>query len=326
MILVRSPLRISLAGGGSDFPDFFENYGGCCLTLSINKYVYVAVHETYNEGYRLAYSKFEEVESIDQIQHPVFRETMLYFDTNPKVEIGSYADVPGSGTGLGSSSAFTASLVKGLSALKGLSLENREVAALAAHIELDRCGDPIGVQDQFASAIGGLQHLEFSKGRRVVSKPLDITASALRNLEDSLVLLYLGYGRQSADVLREQKKNIVEDKESVSNILAIRDLVPLAIKAVETSDLQDLGKVIRKSWELKKKMASGISDGFIEDQIQKAKMHGSFGEKVVGAGGGGFLLSVVDPKKRSEFIQEMSPLRSLEFKLSQSGTEILYKG
>ena len=326
MILVRSPLRVSLSGGGSDFPGFFEGDFGRCITLAINKYVYVAFHDTFNEGYRLAYSSFENVNSINEIKHPVFREALRYFDIGPKIEIGSYADVPGSGTGLGSSSAFTSCLVKGLSLFKGQKFDSLEIGRISTHIEIELCGDPIGFQDQYASALGGIQDLYFSSGSITQARPIYLNPFQVSKLESSLVLLYLGYGRQSSAVLKEHQNNLKHQTRSHENIRKIRDLTPDARRAIENSDFVTLGNVIRESWILKKRMASGVSDANIDAQILKAVKSGSLGEKVVGAGGGGFLLAVVNPMDRESFISKMQPLKPLEFKLSQNGTEVLFQG
>jgi D-glycero-alpha-D-manno-heptose-7-phosphate kinase len=324
MIVSRSPLRISFSGGGSDLPSYYKEEFGRCITTSIDKYVYVAIHETFNKGYRLAYSNFEFVQNQEEILHPVLRETIAYFKSEPRLEIGSYADVPGSGTGLGSSSAFTSALVYGLSLQGGQNLSASDIARIACEIEIEKCGDPIGKQDQYATAYGGFKDFRFLPDNTVQSESINVSDKIRKKIDDSIVLLYLGRGRSSSSVLKEQHENILTDMVTRSYISEIKNLTTAARTAIECADMDALGEVVRRSWVIKSKLASGISDEFIDSEIIKARICGSLGEKIVGAGGGGFMLCIVKADERNDFIEKMAHLRNLNFKTSKFGTQIIF--
>ena len=328
VILSRAPLRVSLAGGGSDLPAFYEQEPGQVLSFAIDKYVYIAAHDLFKGGIRLSYSKTEEVDNPDKIEHPLIRETFLETNFTQSIEIGSFADVPGTGTGLGSSSAFTVALLNGLSHLNGISDSFSDypkyLADTACKIEIQRCGQMIGKQDQFASAYGGINLIKFhTDGSTEVENLLND-----ENLEDflnkSLALFYLGFGRPGSEILNEQSTKLKNKENEFNSIRDLRNLVPEMRAALNNKDHNSLGHLLTQGWQLKASTSSSISSPEIEVAFREALELGALGGKVVGAGGGGFFLLALEPGKREEFIKNFSKYRNLPFKISKSGAEIIY--
>lgn len=323
MLVARAPLRISLAGGGSDLPSFYRNDFGQVFSFAINKYVYIACHEFFSGGIRLSYSKTENVNSVMEIEHPLIRESMKILNFNESIELGSFADVPGTGTGLGSSSAFTVALLAVLSEFKKLKIDSKYLATTASHIEINMCLEPIGKQDQFASAYGGINHFIFHANEDVsVNKYYDPETASF--LEQSLILYYLGTGRSASDILNSQNKSMIEGRIEHDSVKKIRDRVPDMINAVISKDIGIMAKLINDSWDDKKKLQTNVSNFEIENSIRKAFESGAIGAKVIGAGGGGFLILVVDPTKRKSFLEKFSLLRRLPFKISKNGASVVY--
>lgn len=325
MILSRAPLRISLAGGGSDLPAYFLREGGEVFSFAINKHVYVAVHEHWYGGYRLNYSKNEQVANTHEIQHPLIRETFLELDVSKPIELGSYSDIPGSGTGMGSSSAFTVALANAILSMNNEASTPHALAALACKIEIERCGDLIGKQDQYASAFGGINHLEFlpSGDTRVNT----MNKEENRYFLDSVLsLFYLGFGRKASQILNSQSALMDSKVQSRNIVTNIKLLVKPTIEAVTKHDFHSLGQLLNEGWELKKSITSGISDENIEEAVRLAKKSGGLGVKVLGAGGGGFILVSHEPGQRDSLTKKMNGMRPLDFRISMTGAEISYNG
>ncbi len=328
MILSRAPLRVSLAGGGSDLPTFFEQEQGQVLSFAIDKYVYIAAHELFKGGIRLSYSKTEEVDFPGQIEHPLIRETFLESQFSQPIEIGSFADVPGTGTGLGSSSAFTVALLNALLHLNGTATTHQKtseyLAETACKIEIQRCGQLIGKQDQYASAFGGLNVITFNSDGSTKVESLLTDDSMVDFLNGSLALFYLGFGRPGSEILNEQSRNLKEKKDEFKAMKELRNLVPEMLIALSNKDSRHLGELLTKGWKLKASTSNSISSPQIEQAFEEAMNLGALGGKVVGAGGGGFILLALEQKKREEFIRSFSKYRNLPFSISRSGAEIIY--
>jgi D-glycero-alpha-D-manno-heptose-7-phosphate kinase len=329
VILSRAPLRISLAGGGSDLPAFYEQASGSVLSFAIDKYVYIAAHELFKGGIRLSYSRTEEVETAAEIEHPLIRETFLETDFKFPVEIGSFADVPGTGTGLGSSSAFTVALLNSLLEIQGQNNYKNDkqefLAASACRIEIERCGQQIGKQDQYASAYGGVNLINFYKDGTTHVESLLSDPGIEEFINSNLALFYLGFGRPASEILNEQSMNLRKQENTYNMISKIKELVPEMRAALQIRDCKSVGEILTRGWELKASTSESITSTEIERALTKAISHGAHGGKVVGAGGGGFILVAVEPDKREDLISNFVEFRHLPFKVSSKGSEIIYQ-
>jgi D-glycero-alpha-D-manno-heptose-7-phosphate kinase len=324
MILTRAPLRISLAGGGSDLPSFYSHDFGEVLSFAIDQYVYIAAHSYFSGGIRLSYSQTELVQNHLEIEHPLFRNTMKSLDFHGDIELSSFADVPGSGTGLGSSSAFTVALIHTLLTFNGERRTAHEIASLACSIEIEMCGDPIGKQDQFASAFGGINRFKFMSDGSVTTNQNSNLSSKVDFLSNSLLLYYTGMGRSSTSILQEQSLAMIPGSESFDAVSRIRDKVEEMQNHILDENAVGVGELLEQSWNDKRKLSSGISNPLFEGMLAKAKELGALGGKLVGAGGGGFLLICVPFERRNRFIKEFDSLRHLPFKVSMQGVETVY--
>lgn len=324
LILTRAPLRISLMGGGSDLPAFYEEDFGDVFSFTINKYVYLALSKPFNHEIRLSYSRTEIVSTAEQIVHPLFRESLLEIGPSENIEIGSFADVPSSGTGLGSSSSFTVALLAGLLKYQERKLSPAQIAELACTIEITRCGDPIGKQDQYSSAIGGFNRFRFESDGSVGITPIEIASESRAKLLRGVFLIYLGFGRSPNRILETQTFNLLNSKLAVENTRLIRDMVDETIDATMNSDLYALGALLDKAWELKKQLSAGISTDRIDDYYEKFKTWGASGGKLLGAGGGGFLFMIVPEKNQERFKAELysSPFRVLPIDFDFDGVKV----
>lgn len=322
MIVSRTPLRVSLAGGGSDIPSFYTKSEGSVISFTINKHVYIVCHSLYSGGIRLSYSRSEFVQDTSQIMHPLFRESLAHLGLRQSIEIGSFADVPSSGTGLGSSSAFTVGLLHAVAKFTGRNTSAHELAEMACDVELKRCKEPIGKQDQFAAAYGGINHFKFLADDRVLVNKLS-AETVVGFLESTLMLFDLGSSRKSNEVLFRQNQ-AMEESYSYSLVRDIRDLVDPMINAIKSEDLNGMALVLNESWSLKRKITSGISNEFIDELHSLAMNCGALAAKVLGAGGGGFLLVILEPGRKLDFCQRFTILRELPFKISQQGSTIIF--
>jgi D-glycero-alpha-D-manno-heptose-7-phosphate kinase len=322
VIVSKTPLRISLAGGGSDIPSFYKVDGGAVISFSIDKSVYIACHELYSGGIRLSYSRTEQVQSASEVEHPLIRETLLKLNFGGSIEIGSFADIPATGTGLGSSSSFTVGLILALATYKGEKMTPQQLAETACEIEIDRCGEPIGKQDQFAAAFGGINLMQFRPNNEVEVESI-YSADRSSFLDSSLLLFDLGFGRRAKDILYEQSK-AMENTHSFERVVQLREWVSPMADAIMRTDFFNLAEILHNSWQQKRELTPTISNGQIEEILELAVRCGASAGKVVGAGGGGFLLLAVEPDRRSSFRQKFNFLRELKFHVSPHGSQIVF--
>lgn len=324
MIISRTPLRMSFAGGGSDLPGFYRMYGGAVVSSAIDKYVYVNVNKKFDSGIRIAYSQTEEVNQVAQIKHPIVRAAMQSMLLDGGVEITTIADIPSKGTGLGSSSSFTVGLVHALSALEGRYVSNSDLAMHSCHIEIDLCKEPIGKQDQYAAAFGGFNLIEFKRDDSVIVSPIICQRETLRQIERNIVLLYTGMTRSASSILRNQAECIVNDSAK-QNVL--RQMVDLAYRLrdeLQKNDPDGLGRILHENWLLKKSIATGISSSQIDEWYDAALEAGAIGGKILGAGGGGFLMLYAPQTRHGAIKAALGMLRPISVKLEPQGSRIIF--
>jgi len=324
MIISRTPLRISFAGGGTDLKAFYEKEPGCVVSTSTNKYVYVNIHPFFEKKQiQIKYSSTETVNNVDQIKHPLFREALKITGVTG-VEIATLADIP-AGTGLGSSSTFTVGLLHALYAFQGKFVSAERLAREASKIEIDVLGEPIGKQDHYAAAYGNLNFIEFNSDGAVSVKPIACPKSVKQTLQNNLLLFYTGMTRSASEILKQQRENTLNKTEAFENLLRMKLLVQEMKDSLYESDLSNFGEILHKGWMLKKKMAGGISNSTLDQYYDKAKTLGALGGKVLGAGGGGFLLLYCDEEKQDKLRNELG-LREVPFSFDREGSRIIHVG
>ena len=324
MIITRAPFRVSFCGGGSDIPSFYEQYGGCVLSTTIRKYVYLTINKAFNrDTITLKYSQTEVVTDPDKIQHRIFRQVLKDFGTKG-IEITSMADIP-AGTGLGSSSAFTVALLKLLYTYNEKYASSYKIAKEACEVEINRLGNPIGKQDQFASAFGGLRFYEFCPDGFVKIEPIVMRSSSIRKLESSIMMFYTGELHDANKILKEQSQALASENAKINATLTLCEMTRELKKHFEANDIDFLGETLARSWEIKKGLASGISSPFIDDCYRRGIEGGASGGKLLGAGGGGFLLFYVPEKEKQASVREaLSDLSELPVELDNSGASIIF--
>ncbi|MBX7220715.1 MAG: galactokinase [Blastocatellia bacterium] len=322
MIITRSPLRISLGGGGTDLPSYYRKHSGFLIAAAIDKYVYITVHQTFIQELIIKYSKMERVGTIDEVQHPIIREALRGLDIRePNLEITSMADIP-AGTGLGSSGSFTTALLKALHTYRKNFIHPRELAEQACHIEIEKLGEPVGKQDQYIAAFGGLTCFQFQPDDTVRVWPLQIDSETLANLEDHLLLFFTGYSRAASDILREQDvKSRAHDQDMIANLHFVKDLGYQSCEALERGNLHRFAELMHVHWEHKKKRSSGMSNQHINDWYDLAMQNGALGGKLIGAGGGGFLMFYTEDKIRLRHALRQTGLREVRFCFDFEGTK-----
>ena len=324
MIITRSPLRITLGGGGTDLPSYYRQHGGFVIAAAIDKYVFVTVMRPFTEGIYLKYSKLEHVDRAEQVQHPIIREAirMLGFRT-PQVEITTLADIP-AGTGLGSSGSFTTALLKALYAHRRRLIHPQELAELACEIEINRLGEPIGKQDQYIAAYGGVTCFQFNQDEQVEARPLAIGIDALHDLEDNLLLFFTGYSRSAGSILKDQKTRTEQvDQEMLENLHYVKELGLRSQKALESADTPQFGDLLHEHWEHKKRRSGGMSNPQIDEWYELGRKNGALGGKLVGAGGGGFLLFFSEDHRRLRAAMSRAGLQEVRFRFDFEGTKVL---
>lgn len=323
MIISRTPLRISFAGGGSDLKEFYKREAGAVFSTAINKYVYITVNQKFDENIRIKYSETEHVARVDEIKHPLFRETMKYTGVKTGVEITSLADVPTRGSGLGSSSSFTVGLLNALYSYSGKNADAEKLAKEACKIEIDILKEPIGMQDQYIAAYGGLRLIHFNSDENVKVEEVKIHKDTKKKFEENLMLFYTGVSRKASAVLEEQKKNTLK-KDKFENLEKMRDLAFEMVDVVREGNLDMFGKLLHRGWEYKKKMALGIATPYIDSIYEKALKAGAIGGKITGAGGGGFLLLYVPIEKQGSVRNALEGLKELKFGFEPQGSKIIF--
>lgn len=324
MIITRSPLRVSLGGGGTDLPSYYHEHGGFLIAGAIDKYVYINIHPRFVEGFLLKYSHMEEVSAIEDIRHPIIRECLRALDIRVRnLEITSTADIP-AGTGLGSSGSFTTALLKALYAYKKMLIAPHQLAEQACHIEIDVLKEPIGKQDQYIAAFGGITCFEFCRDGSVTVVPLAISEETLFNLEDNLLLFFTGYSRSASSILKQQDdKSRIADTEMTHNLHFMKELAFSSKRALEEGDLAEFGRLMDVHWEHKKQRSPEMSNGAIDQCYSYARANGALGGKLVGAGGGGFLMFYAEDKTRLRHAMREKGLKEVRFRFDFEGTRIV---
>ena len=323
MIITKTPFRVSFCGGGSDMADFYRKHGGCVLSTSINKYMYISVHPYFNENQTaLKYSQNEIVDDVSQIQHRIIKQVLTDMQVSG-VEIVSTADVP-SGTGLGSSSAFTVGLLHTLNCYKGKYVSQTKLAEDACKVEIEKLGAPIGKQDQYASACGGLNMITFHKNDKVTVEPIIMDRETYHVLENNLVMFYTGITHDANKILAEQKLGITQ-ADKTDNLLHMCNLAREMKESLEKNDISEFGRILNEGWHLKKQLASSISGQAIDAMYEKAMKSGAAGGKLLGAGGGGFLLFYCEKEKQA-VLEAALELKRFDVRFEYDGTSVVYIG
>jgi D-glycero-alpha-D-manno-heptose-7-phosphate kinase len=324
MIITRSPLRISLGGGGTDLPSYYQEHGGFLVAAAIDKYVYIIINERFVDKFLLKYSIHEEVATVAEIRHPIIRESLLALDSRqPNLEITSIADIP-AGTGLGSSGSFTTGLLKALHAFKKNLISPAELAEQACDIEINRLGEPIGKQDQYIAAIGGITAFTFHKDGRVEYRPVRLSEETLFSLEDNLLLFFTGYSRAASTILKDQNERSKQsDQTMLDNLHFTKELGCQSLVALESGNLEEFGRLMDVHWRRKKARSAGMSNPQIDAWYDYAIAHGALGGKVIGAGGGGFLMFYAGDKARLRSAMKEQGLREVRFRFDFEGTKVV---
>jgi len=325
MIITRSPLRITLGGGGTDVPSYYREHGGFVIAAAIDKYVYVTVMRPFTAGIFLKYSKLEHVHQVDEVQHPIMREAirMLDFKT-PQVEVTTLADIP-AGTGLGSSGSFTTALLRALYAHRRRLLLPSELARLACEIEINRLKEPIGKQDQYIAAYGGVTCFHFQPDEEVEAVPLRASMDTLFDLEDNLLLFFTGYARSAGSILKDQVARTKRvDRDMLDNLHYVKEMGLQSQKLLEAGKTTDFGALMHEHWEHKKRRSEGMSNPQIDEWYELGRANGALGGKLVGAGGGGFLMFYAEDRRRLRQAMACAGLEEVRFRFDFEGTKVLF--
>jgi D-glycero-alpha-D-manno-heptose-7-phosphate kinase len=324
MIITRSPLRITLGGGGTDLPSYYQSFGGFVVAAAIDRYVYVTVTRPFAPGIYLKYSDIEQAKSVDEIRHPILREALRMQELRtPQIEITTLADIP-AGTGLGSSGSFTTALVKALYAHRRRLLHPGEVARLACEIEIDRLQEPVGKQDQYIAAFGGITCFEINADGSVAARPLAVSMDTLWDLEDNLLLFFTGFSRTAASILTDQRTRSQQlDGEMLSNLHYVKELGLRSQRALESGACAEFGALMHEHWEHKKRRSAQMSNPRIDEWYELGRRNGALGGKLVGAGGGGFLLFYTEDRKRLRQAMAQAGLEEVRFRFDFEGTKVL---
>jgi len=323
MIIVRSPLRITLGGGGTDLPSYYREHEGFLVAAAIDRYVYITIHQMFQSGFIIKYSQLERAERREDIHHPIVREALALTGVTDKVEITSMADIP-AGTGLGSSGSFTTALLRALHAHQKTIISTHDLAEQACHIEIERLGEPIGKQDQFIAAYGGVTCFRFNKNDTVEVWPAAVSAETLYNLEDNLVMFFTGTSRSASTILKDQDdRSKSRDSAIIDNLHYVKDLGLRSLKALETGDLRKFGALMDEHWQHKKKRSGAMSNPEIDKWYELAMRNGALGGKLIGAGGGGFLLFYTEDKKPVRHALREAGLEEVRIRFDFEGTKTL---
>jgi len=320
MIITQTPLRIGLLGGGTDLPGYYKENGGRVLNCALDKYVYVIVKQRFDDDIYVNYSKKEIVSRVGDLEHELVREAMRMTGVTQGVEITTLADIPSAGSGLGSSSAVTVGLLHALFAYQGRQVSAEELAERACVIEIERCGKPIGKQDQYIAAFGGIRDIRFGPGDGVVAQEVELAAADRRALQQQIMLFYTGITRSANTILAEQNANMAATRPQLG---LLRDLAGFAVDRLRNGDVDAVGPVLRESWEAKRKLASGVSNDRIDAAVSRALDAGASGAKLTGAGGGGFLLVICPMEQQRAVRVSLADMRELPVKLDRLGSRVV---
>jgi len=324
MIISRAPLRISLGGGGTDLPSYYREHGGFVLSAAIDKYVYITLHETFQREYLIKYSSTEVVQTIEQIKHPIFREALRLVPVDaPHLEIVSMSDIP-AGTGLGSSGSFTIALLRALHTMNKEFVPRKVLAEQACHIEIDLLGEPVGKQDQYIASFGGITAFEFRRDGDVSVTPLGISSETLYNLEDNLLLFFTGFTRSASAILQEQDQRTKSgDSGMIEHLHQIKQYGYESKTALESGDLRTFAEIMHEHWQRKKFRSKSMTNSAIDDYYELARKHGALGGKLIGAGGGGFLMLYSEDKTRLRHALREAGLREVRMRFDFEGSSLM---
>lgn len=328
MIITRSPLRISLGGGGTDLPSYYSEHGGFVISAAINRYVYITLHQTFEAGLIIKYSKLEQAGCPAEVKHPIIREALklVVGEDASFLEMTSMSDIP-AGTGLGSSGSFTTALLTALHALQKSAVTRQDLAELACHIEMNLLNEPIGKQDQYIASFGGLQCLHFDTDGKVTVEPLRISTDTLHSLEDNLVLFFTGFTRSASAILAEQDvKSKQKDPQMANNLHYIKELGLQSRKAFESGNVRTFGEIMHEHWQHKKQRSSNMSNPKIDEWYEVARANGAVGGKLIGAGGGGFLMFYTEEKMRLKKAMQNMGLSEVRIRFDFDGSTVMARG
>jgi D-glycero-alpha-D-manno-heptose-7-phosphate kinase len=320
MIITQTPLRIGLLGGGTDLPGYYRKYGGRVLNCALDKYIYVIVKQRFDDDIYVNYSRKEIVSRVEDLEHELVREAMQMTGVTKGVEITTLADIPSSGSGLGSSSAVTVGLLHALSAYQGRQMAAKELAEWACTIEIERCGKPIGKQDQYIAAFGGIRDLRFGPGDEVEAGDVGLSAADWRALQQQIMLFFTGVTRSADPILAEQNENIEATRPQLD---LLRDLAGFAAGRLRGGDVDAIGPAVRESWEAKRKLATGVSNSRIDQAVADALEAGASGVKLTGAGGGGFLLAICPIERQRAVRESLADMTEFPVKLDRLGSRVV---
>ena len=324
MIMTRSPLRISLGGGGTDLPSYYERFGGFLIAAAIDRYVYVTITRPFTPGIYLKYSNIERADTVDDVHHPIVREALRMMDfRTPQIEITTLADLP-AGTGLGSSGSFATALIRALYQHRRRLLHPSEVARLACEIEIERLREPVGKQDQYIAAYGGITCFDFHSDGTVEARPLAISMDTMFDLEDNLLLFFTGFAREASTLLRDQKVRSEQlDPDMLDNLHYVKELGYRSRRALEGGRSNEFGMLMHEHWEHKKRRSRGMSNPEIDEWYELGLHHGAIGGKLVGAGGGGFLMFYAEDRAALRQAMRHAGLEEVRFRFDFEGTKVL---
>lgn len=321
MIVIQTPLRISFFGGGTDFPGYYLENGGCVLSSAIDKYIFVTIKKRFDKKLRVGYTRTEMVDDVSEIDHELIREAMKITGIHDGVEITTMGDIPSEGSGLGSSSTVTVGALHSMYTLHGDIVSTECLARQACEIEIERLGKPIGIQDQYIAAYGGLRFMEFGTNGEVHTEKVAVSFDNRRRLEENLLLFYTGTTRKADVILKEQKQNIHDRKAILGQM---KQIAYDARKKLEAGQVDAIGELLDDSWQLKKQLASNISNGIIDETYERAKAAGAIGGKVAGAGGGGFLLFYCRPENQEKLREALHEMYELHIRLEANGSKVIF--
>lgn len=324
MIISKTPCRLSFAGGGSDIASYYGEHGGAVVSVTIDKYVYLTLQQRFDDSIRIGYSRTELVERVQEIQHPIVRHCLNLLGISKRIEITSHADIPSRGSGLGSSSSFSVGLLNGLYAYQGRHVAPQDLAERACHVEIDLCGDPIGKQDQFAAAFGDLRMYRFHQDGSVTVDPLICSNTTIQNLQCNLLMFYTGITRNAGDILKEQTQVLGSKRDAIEKMHRMVQHAHDVRRELEGGNPDGVGEILHESWQLKRTLTGGISNTAIDAWYDAARAAGAVGGKILGAGGGGFLLLYVRQEEQPAVKAALKELRCIPFRFEREGSKIIF--
>jgi D-glycero-alpha-D-manno-heptose-7-phosphate kinase len=324
MIISRTPLRMSFVGGGSDLPAFYREHGGAVVSTAIDKYVYVTVNPKFDHRIRVSYAKTEEVGAVARIKHPLVRESLRKLGLTGGLEITSIADIPSRGTGLGSSSSFTVGLLHALHAFQGQYRSAEQLAQESCEIELERCGEPIGKQDQYAAAFGGLNFIQFLPDESVSVEPILCRRETVQRIQENILSFYTGITRSASAILEQKQRTIAAEKAKQAMLCRMVALARQLKAAIQNNQVGAFGEIIHENWMLKKSLSTHVSTGQIDDWYDTARRHGAIGGKLLGAGSGGFLMFYAPRERHEAITRALAKLQRVDLRFEPQGSRIIF--